>query len=130
MKRDDFKIGLKVTVDECYLSDEASPDCASETAIVFTEPSDDEELVGIRYEDGSLDYVPQDILEECPPQIFAKMDKVFLTGNPFDEQLVGNAYDTSEQVVIETKAVPHGQWIKTDKLNKDWIDSNWFKKNI
>ncbi len=58
-----YKEGTEVTVDERYLTDEASPDCASATATVFQEPTDPEMLVGIQYEDGSLDYVPQDILE-------------------------------------------------------------------
>ena len=58
-----LKEGIKVTVDECYLSDEASPSCASSTATIFQEPNDSEMLVGIQYEDNSLDYVPQDILE-------------------------------------------------------------------
>jgi len=57
-----LKEGIEVNVDECYLSDEASPDNASSKARVFQEPTDSEMLVGIIYEDGSLDYVPQDIL--------------------------------------------------------------------
>lgn len=63
MKYEQYKIDTEVTVDECYLNDEASPDNASATATVFSELSNDEELVGIQYEDKSLDYVPQDILE-------------------------------------------------------------------
>ena len=58
-----YKVEAEVTVSEVYLNDEASPENASATATVFSEPSDDEELVGIQYEDKSLDYVPQDILE-------------------------------------------------------------------
>lgn len=58
-----FKEGIKVIVSEVYLTDEASPENASATATVFQEPQDEEQLVGIQYEDGSLDYVPQDILE-------------------------------------------------------------------
>lgn len=57
-----LKEGTEVTVDEAYLNDEASPEGASSTATVFQEPTDKEMLVGIKYEDGSLDYVPQDIL--------------------------------------------------------------------
>lgn len=55
--------GTEVEVDEIYLSDEASPDGATSTATVFQEPTDSEMLVGIQYEDSSLDYVPQDILQ-------------------------------------------------------------------
>jgi len=59
-----FKVGVKVNVAKCYLNDEVTKNCdTSPTAIVFSEPSDNEELVGIQYNGGSLDYVPQDILE-------------------------------------------------------------------
>jgi hypothetical protein len=55
--------GTKVKVDDCYLTDEACPEGASKTAIIFQEPTDSEMLVGIQYENGSIDYVPQEILE-------------------------------------------------------------------
>lgn len=58
-----FKQGIKVTVMDHYLNDEASPEGATAKATVFSEPGDDEELVGIQYEDNSLDYVPRDVLE-------------------------------------------------------------------
>lgn len=62
MKHTDFKVEMEVNVDACYLNDEASPKSATATAIVKTEPSDNEELVMVQYEGGDLDYVPQDIL--------------------------------------------------------------------
>jgi hypothetical protein len=59
-----FKVGTKVKVAECYLKDEATQHTStSEIATVFSEPSDNEELVGIQYESNVIDYVPQDILE-------------------------------------------------------------------
>ena len=58
-----FKEGITVKVDEAYLKDEASPDDATATATVISEPSDDEELVQIQYENGSIDYLGQDWLE-------------------------------------------------------------------
>ena len=59
-----FKEGVTVSVDECYLNDEVTQGCdTSKTAIVFAEPSDNEALVGIQYQSGTLDYVPQSILE-------------------------------------------------------------------
>jgi len=58
-----FKDGLTVRLAEYYLSDEASPDCASELAVIIQQPKDSEELVGIEYNNGSIDFVPQDILE-------------------------------------------------------------------
>lgn len=61
-----FKYGDNVKVAECYLNDEVSEphrSDMSETAIVSSEPSDDEELVSIQYESGLIDFVPQDILE-------------------------------------------------------------------
>lgn len=58
-----FTEGIKVKVDEAYLRDEASPEGASATATVMSEPSDKEELVQIKYEDGSIDYLGQDWLE-------------------------------------------------------------------
>jgi hypothetical protein len=59
-----YKIGVTVNVAECYLNDEVTENIdTSKTAIVVTEPFDEEELVGIQYKSGVLDYVPQDILE-------------------------------------------------------------------
>jgi len=59
-----FEQGKTVSVAECYLTDECTEHMdTSATATIVTEPSDDEELVGIVYESGELDYVPQDILE-------------------------------------------------------------------
>jgi hypothetical protein len=58
-----FQIGRKVKVAERYLSDEASAHIdTSPIATVIAHPSDSEELVGIVYENGEIDYVPQDIL--------------------------------------------------------------------
>jgi hypothetical protein len=57
-----FQEGVSVEVAECYLDDEASPDNASATATVVQEPQDIAQLVGIQYDDFSLDYVPQDVL--------------------------------------------------------------------
>ena len=45
------------------MNDEESPDGASDTATVMTEPSDTEELVMIQYKDGSIDYLGQEWLE-------------------------------------------------------------------
>ena len=57
-----YKIGCTVEVAECYLEDEASPECASKLAIIVEEPKDAEQLVCIEYDNGSTDYVPQNIL--------------------------------------------------------------------
>jgi hypothetical protein len=63
MKYFDFEIGIKVRVAECYLTDECTQHVdTTEIAYVCSEPSDSEELVGIQYESGVIDYVPQDIL--------------------------------------------------------------------
>jgi hypothetical protein len=59
-----FKTGAIVKVDECYLTDEVTKNVnTSETATVLTIPDDNEELVGIVYQSGELDFVPQNILE-------------------------------------------------------------------
>ena len=59
-----FNEGTKVKVDESYLNDEATEHAdTTPTATVQYPPSDDEELVCIAYTNGTLDYVPQDILE-------------------------------------------------------------------
>ena len=59
-----FKLHSKVRVDECYLNDEVNEhNNTSPIATIFNEPIDNEELVGIEYESGELDYVPQYILE-------------------------------------------------------------------
>ncbi len=59
-----FKEGVVVNIDESYLNDEACDghDCTSK-ATVLSEPKDDEELVCILYETGTIDFVPQYILE-------------------------------------------------------------------
>lgn len=65
-----FKEGVTVEVADCYLEDEVTQNYGtSKTATVFAEPSDNEQLVGIQYECGNLDYVPQDILEVIKPKI-------------------------------------------------------------
>ena len=58
-----FKDGIKVKVDEAYIQDEASGGNATETATVMSEPSDEEELVMIQYENGLIDYLGQEWLE-------------------------------------------------------------------
>ena len=58
-----FKEDVKVEVAECYLNDEVNQrNNTSLVATVFSAPTDDEQLVGIQYEGGAIDYVPQDIL--------------------------------------------------------------------
>jgi hypothetical protein len=59
----EFKENQKVNVDECYLNDECTAHFeATKTATVLSEPKDSEELVMIEYENGGIDFVPQDIL--------------------------------------------------------------------
>lgn len=58
-----FKEGMKARVDEAYLRDEASPGGASAIATIMSEPSHEEDLVMIRYEDGSIDHLGQEWLE-------------------------------------------------------------------
>ena len=59
-----FKVGNSVEVAQHYLVDEVTSNYdTSPIAIVLSEPSDEEELVCIRYTSGDIDYVPQDILE-------------------------------------------------------------------
>lgn len=64
--KEKFKIGNVVAIDECYLTDEVTESFRNEispTAIVCSEPSDDEELVAIEYESKLIDFVPQNILK-------------------------------------------------------------------
>lgn len=64
MRYKKFKLGAKVQVAECYLNDEVTEHTnTSPTAIVDSEPKDNEELVAIVYDSGEIDFVPQDILE-------------------------------------------------------------------
>jgi outer membrane scaffolding protein for murein synthesis (MipA/OmpV family) len=59
-----FKMGVRVNVAECYLTDEVNENTdTTPTATVHSEPIDDEESVYIQYENGLIDIVPQDILE-------------------------------------------------------------------
>lgn len=59
-----FKEGVKVNVAECYLTDEVSEGKdLTPTATVCSEPTDNDQLVYIQYENGLIDIVPQDILE-------------------------------------------------------------------
>jgi len=61
---ENFKVGGKVNVSQCYLDDEVSMNTdTSPVATINSEPSDSEELVCIIYESGTMDFVPQDILE-------------------------------------------------------------------
>lgn len=64
--KEKFKIGNVVAIDECYLTDEVTEPFRNEispTAIICSEPSDDEELVVIQYESKLIDFVPQNILK-------------------------------------------------------------------
>lgn len=63
-----FKEGIQVRVDEAYLQDEASGGQATATAIIMSEPSDEEELVQIQYENGMIDYLGQEWLEPMTAQ--------------------------------------------------------------
>ena len=59
-----YIIGNKVNVAECYLTDEVGILAhATPTATILSEPKDNEELVCVCYENGLIDYLPQDILE-------------------------------------------------------------------
>lgn len=59
-----FREGVTVSVDECYLNDEVGIMVdATPTATVMGEVNDKEQLVMVMYENGLIDYVPQDILE-------------------------------------------------------------------
>jgi hypothetical protein len=59
----EFKEGIRVEIAECYLTDECTENTeTTPTAMILSEPTDLEELVLIEYENGLLDYVPQDIL--------------------------------------------------------------------
>jgi len=59
-----FQIGHKVSIAECYLNDEVTENYnTSPTAIISSEPKDDEELVAVVYDSGEIDFVPQNILE-------------------------------------------------------------------
>jgi hypothetical protein len=54
--------GVDVEVADYYLEDEASPKEATKYATILQQPSDEEELVMIQYENGTIDYVPQDVI--------------------------------------------------------------------
>ena len=63
MKKElNMKEGKLVEVADHYLEDEASPKGATKYAIILQEPSDEEELVMIQYENRGIDYVPQDVI--------------------------------------------------------------------
>lgn len=58
-----LRAGNKVLVAECYLNDEVTENVeTSEIATVIGDSIGDN-LVGIQYESGVIDFVPQDILE-------------------------------------------------------------------
>lgn len=58
----DLQVGARVELDGCYLDDEVSPSNATLFAHVIEAPTDDEALVGVEYDNGSIDFVPQNIL--------------------------------------------------------------------
>ena len=74
----------KVKIADYYIDDEVGQRAkATPTAIILSKPSDDEELVKVKYTNGFIDYVPQDVIEVLP---FAKGGsvgkvKVNITGN-------------------------------------------------
>ena len=66
-----IKEGKKVEIADYYIDDEVGKRAeATSTAIILSEPSDDEELVMVQYTNGAIDYVPQDVIEVLP---FAKV---------------------------------------------------------
>jgi hypothetical protein len=62
----DYINGTEVRVNACYLQDEVNDgyrEKTSEFAIIVDEPNDNEQLVGIQYKSGMIDYVSHDWLE-------------------------------------------------------------------
>ena len=69
----------KVKIADYYIDDEVGQRAkATPTAIILSKPSDDEELVKVKYTNGFIDYVPQDVIEVLP---FAKGGEVKKKGN-------------------------------------------------
>lgn len=65
-----IKIDSLVSIAERYLSDEVGLQAAATpTAIVISKPTDSEELVGVQYTNGNIDYIPQDVIEELSKPI-------------------------------------------------------------
>lgn len=71
-KSEKFKLGITVKVAECYRNDEVTAHReTSPTAVVMSEPDDEEELISIQFDNGDIDFVSQDILEP-----FTMLDKI------------------------------------------------------
>lgn len=57
--------GQKVEIDKIYLNDEVGiMNCATKYAIVMNDydGSDEEELIQVQYETGTIDWVPRDVI--------------------------------------------------------------------
>lgn len=65
MQHTKFKIGMRVSVAECYLADEINQYNETTPQATIINEFDGDELVGIIYDNGIIDFVPQDVLEEC-----------------------------------------------------------------
>ncbi len=58
-----FKLGSYARIDKCYLTDEVGIQAkATPTAKIISKPTDSEELVRVKYTNGLIDYIPQDII--------------------------------------------------------------------
>jgi hypothetical protein len=58
-----LRAGNKVLVAECYRTDEVTENIETSEIATVTEDAVGDNLVGIIYESGVIDFVPQDILE-------------------------------------------------------------------
>jgi len=58
-----LKAGNKVLVAECYRNDEVTENIETSEIATVTEDAVGDNLVGIMYKSGVIDFVPQDILE-------------------------------------------------------------------
>jgi len=65
LKKENMKLkaGNKVLVAECYRNDEVTENIETSEIATVTEDAVGDNLVGIMYKSGVIDFVPQDILE-------------------------------------------------------------------
>ena len=100
-----IKEGKKVEIADYYIKDEVGQRAkATPTAIILSEPSDDEELVMVQYTNGSIDYVPQDVIEVLPFAKGGKTPKVYDVGYTTDSGESFVAVNISAKSPTEAKS--------------------------
>ena len=139
-----YKIGLWVEVAEYYLTDEVGINaCATKYAKVFSEPSDEEELVAIQYTNDYIDYVPQseltiinDLVKVYYNNVFVSVSSILIHGDDVYQSEPYEVYENCPFIIIPKETaddfasymVENGDWdsyLIPELLNPKLIVKYW-----